>query len=190
MVALPAATPPVTGFTGTVKPMIMGIGSTSFAPETMSAYRYADGITGYPSGYAGMQVDFADDGYPWVSNSYVLGDLTNVASLSGAIVSKTMSVSHLVHQVLYFTFIASGSSSTIYINMGIAPDTIHSLAATLQPLMTGIANGLAGHAPVEIGINYDIPSAKFRYYVTAPAAGWDTVSATNQIYLNVSYKRA
>lgn len=167
-----------------VAPQYVSESEPSFAPLITPWMEYGEGVAGYPSGYVGLKKDLADVGYPWTTDSYAIGDFTNVATLV-SVTSKSHCNSHEAHQVIKFVFVASVAGTEIVLKSAIPHDSMYDATLSRMPLYaTYVWNG-ATSLITEVGF----VDGQTKFYVVAPAGGWST-SGNNVVTLNVHWKRS
>jgi hypothetical protein len=168
---------------GVVPQWMLGL-DPNWAPYRTPFGEYGVALAGYANGYYGMRLDHSDVGYPWTTNSLNIGDLTNVASLSGGIQSMTTSTSHTVNWVLQFNFQASVAGTRITCNVPIAPISLYTTAATNNPWFSFWVNNGVTLVHTRGGF-----TSTGLLYIDAPSGNWDTGGANNQVWVNIEYKR-
>jgi hypothetical protein len=145
---------------------------------------YGEGVAGYASGYVGLKKDLADVGYEWKTNSYVLGDFTNISTLV-SVSSKSHCNSHEAHQLIKFVFIASVAGTEITLTCSMPHDAIYDGTLSRMPLYaTYVWNGSTSLI-TEVGF----VDGQVKFYVLAPAGGWST-SGNNVVLINAHWKRS
>jgi hypothetical protein len=170
-------------FTGSIKPWMDG-GNLSFMPHVTPSFEHGEGVSGFPSGYLGFKVPLGDYGFIPVTNSIVLGDWTNVTSVSGVLESYSMKLNGMVNLVIAMNFRATVAGTRLTCVLPHACADIIKARALNNPIFgKQLVNNGGGFVEVEVGI-----TSTGLLYINSPT--WDTTGNNNQVVLVLVYKGA